>query len=48
MNNLMESVSSTYMTVTKMTLFNYIKTDNPVYDAIISTMLISLVGCVIN
>ena len=38
MNNLMESVSSTYMGVTKMTLFNYIKTDNPVFNAIISTI----------
>ena len=48
MNNLMESINSNYISVTKMTLFNYIKTDNPVFNAIISTMLISLLGCIIN
>ena len=48
MSNLMESINSNYISVTKMTLFNYIKTDNPVFNAIISTMLISLFGCIIN
>jgi hypothetical protein len=48
MINFVESMSANYMSVTKMTLFNYLKTDNPVYNAIMSTMIISLFGCVIN
>jgi len=31
-----------------MTLFNYLKTGNPVYDAIISTIIISFIGYLIN
>jgi ATP-dependent 26S proteasome regulatory subunit len=41
-------IHTNYFNVTKMTIFNYFKTGNPVYDTIISTILISLFGCIIN
>jgi len=41
-------IHTNYFNVTKMTIFNYFKTGNPVYDTIISTILISVFGCIIN
>jgi len=37
-----------YNNIFTLTLFNYLKTDNPTYDAIISTFIISLVGYIFN
>jgi DNA replication protein DnaC len=34
--------------MTKLTLFNYLKTGNPMYDTIISTVVISFIGFVVN
>ena len=41
-------IHSNYFNVTKMTIFNYFKTGNTVYDTIISTIFISAFGCIIN
>jgi SpoVK/Ycf46/Vps4 family AAA+-type ATPase len=39
---------SNYENINRMILFNFFKTGNPVYDAIISTIMISSVGYVVN
>ena len=41
-------IHSNYYNVTKMSIVNYFKTGNIVYDTIISTILISGFGCIIN
>jgi hypothetical protein len=48
MKNFMSIIYSNYNNITNMTLFNYLKTGNPFYDAIISTILISCFGYLIN
>jgi len=48
MKGFMNLIYSNYTNITNMTLFNYLKTGNPVYDAIISTILISCFGYLIN
>jgi len=48
MTEFINSLHSNYANVTKMTLFNYLRTGNPVFDAIISTIIISLFGYIIN
>ena len=48
MRDFMSIIYSNYTNITNMTLFNYLKTGNPVYDAIISTILISCLGYLIN
>jgi hypothetical protein len=37
-----------YINMTKMALFDYLKTGNPAYDAIITTIMISFFGYIIN
>jgi hypothetical protein len=39
---------STYNDISRLILFNFLKTGNPVYDAIISTFVISLFSFVVN
>ena len=48
MLNLSSIFHSTYNDISRMILFNFLKTGNPVYDAIISTIAISLFGFVVN
>ena len=44
----MSTINSNYSEITRLTLFNFFKTGNPIYDAIISTFIISLLGYIIN
>ena len=44
----MDQIITNYKTTTRMALFNYLKTDNPAYDAIITTIIMSLFGYIIN
>ena len=39
---------STYNDISRIILFNFLKTGNPVYDAVISTFAISLFGFLVN
>ena len=48
MNNIINSIFTNYNNVVKMTLFNYLKTGNPVYDTIISTIAIGFFSYIIN
>ena len=48
MNNFFDLIHANYFNVTKMTIFNYFKTGNPFFDTIISTIIISGFGCIIN
>ena len=48
MKDFMATFHSNYSDITRMTLFNYLKTGNPVYDTIISTIIISLFGYFVN
>lgn len=48
MKEFFDLIHSNYFNVTKMSMFNYFKTGNMVYDTIISTILISAFGCIIN
>jgi ATP-dependent 26S proteasome regulatory subunit len=48
MLDFMSIFHSNYNDVTRITLFNFLKTGNPLYDAIISTFAISLFGFVVN
>jgi len=48
MSQIINSIYSNYTNFTKMTLFNYLKTGNPAFDAIFSTLVISFVGYIIN
>ena len=48
MNQIINSIYANYSNFTKMTLFNYLKTDNPAFDAIFSTIVISFFGYIIN
>jgi ATP-dependent 26S proteasome regulatory subunit len=48
MKEFFDLIHSNYSNVTKMTIFNYFKTGNTVYDTIISTIFISAFGCIIN
>ncbi len=48
MNEFFDLIHSNYFNVTKMSIVNYFKTGNIVYDTIISTILISTFGCIIN
>jgi len=48
MRDFMSILYSNYTNITNLTLFNYLKTGNPLYDAIISTILISIMGYLIN
>jgi len=48
MNNIINSIFTNYNNVLKMTLFNYLKTGNPVYDTIISTIVIGFFSYIIN
>ena len=44
----MSIINSNYNEITRLTVFNFLKTGNPVYDAIISTLIISLLGYIVN
>jgi|688.fasta_scaffold113344_2 hypothetical protein len=44
----MDQMVTNYKATARMTLFNYFKTDNPAYDAIITTIIMSLFGYIIN
>lgn len=44
----MSSIYYNYSNMSNMTLFHYLKTGNPIYDTIISTIVISLIGYIIN
>lgn len=48
MKDIMGTINSNYSEITRLTIFNFLKTGNPVYDAIISTFIISLLGYIIN
>ena len=48
MTDFMHTLSNSYMNVTKMTIFNFFKTDNPLYDTLISTVGIAFFGYIIN
>ena len=48
MKGFMSSIQSNYENINRIILFNFFKTGNPVYDAIISTILISFVGYIVN
>ena len=48
MNNLIASLYINYNNVAKMTMFNYLKTGNPIFDAIFSTIAISAMGYIMN
>jgi ATP-dependent 26S proteasome regulatory subunit len=48
MKQFFDLIHSNYFNVTKMSIVNYFKTGNFVYDTIISTILISGFGCIIN
>ena len=48
MTDFMHTLSNSYMNVTKMTIFNFFKTDNPLYDTLISTAVIAFFGYIIN
>ena len=41
-------LQSNYTNVTRMTIFNYLKTGNPVYDAIFSTIMLTIGGYILN
>ncbi len=44
----MDQMVTNYKATARITLFNYLKTDNPAYDAIITTIIMSLFGYIIN
>ena len=48
MSGILNLIQSNYTNVTRMTIFNYFKTGNPVYDAIMSTIMISICGYILN
>jgi DNA replication protein DnaC len=48
MYDFIDTLYNNYTNVTKMTIFNYFKTGNTVIDAIISTIVISIFGIMIN
>ena len=48
MRDFMSNIQSNYENINRMILFNFFKTGNPVYDAIISTVMISFVGYIVN
>jgi|Laugresubdmm15sn_1035100.scaffolds.fasta_scaffold12273_2 chaperone BCS1 len=48
MKEFFDSIHSNYFNVTKMSMVNYFKTGNMLYDTIISTIFISAFGCIIN
>jgi len=48
MISFIDNLYNNYKNVTKMTLFNYIKTGNTVVDAILSTFIMSFFGILIN
>ena len=48
MKDFMSIFHTNYSDITRITIFNYLKTGNPVYDTIISTIIISLFGFIVN
>jgi hypothetical protein len=48
MKDIMSIIKSNYNEITRLTVFNFLKTGHPVYDAIISTLIISLLGYIVN
>ena len=48
MRDFMSNIHSNYENINRMILFNLFKTGNPVYDAIISTVMISSIGYIVN
>jgi SpoVK/Ycf46/Vps4 family AAA+-type ATPase len=48
MRDFMSNIHSNYENINRIILFNLFKTGNPVYDAIISTVMISSVGYTVN
>ena len=44
----MSNIQSNYENINRMILFNFFNTGNPVYDSIISTVMISFVGYIVN
>ena len=48
MPEFMDLIRNNYEATTRMTLFNYLKTGNPAYDAILSSIVISVFSFVIN
>uniref|UniRef100_A0A6C0EQ21 AAA+ ATPase domain-containing protein n=1 Tax=viral metagenome TaxID=1070528 RepID=A0A6C0EQ21_9ZZZZ len=47
-SSFISSLQNNYTNVTKMAIFNYFKTGNTIIDAILSTVMISLFGIIIN
>jgi len=48
MVSLLNLLHTNYNDITRMTLFNFLKTGNPAYDAILSTICISVFGFMLN
>lgn len=48
MTEFIEDMKRNYEATTRITLFNYLKTGNPAYDAIISSIAITMFSCAIN
>ena len=48
MTDIISTIYNNYFTIAKMTVFNYLKTDNPIYDAILSTVVLSFFGYIFN
>jgi len=48
MGDFINNLKNNYTNMTKMTIFNYLKTNNPAFDAILSTIIISIFGYCIN
>ena len=48
MTDFLHTLHKSYENVTKMAIFNYFKTGDPIYDTIISTVVITGVGYIIN
>jgi hypothetical protein len=47
-NGFVDILTSTYGNISKMTLYNWMKTGNPAYDTIASTLLIGIYGYLLN
>jgi ATP-dependent 26S proteasome regulatory subunit len=45
---ILETINSTFKYTMRMSIFNYIKTDNPIIDAILSTATLTLIGYLLN
>ena len=48
MSDIITNLYNNYFNIVKLTIFNYLKTDNPLYDAILTTVVLSFIGYIIN